>query len=805
MFDLGLGPRYTRQSDAILAQKAKIAQKRSSSVKFTSNTLIQKINIIKGLVDTYFKDTKDDYLLINSEELLTNYIEQSIKEGICAIDTETTGLDPIMDNIAGFSIYTPGLKSGYVPINHISYMTGQLLKNQISIDFIKEQFQRLIDHNVKFVFHNAKFDIRVIKNHIGLVLPAYWDTMVGAMILNENEPHGLKPLWDKYCSDTDQVSGDYETLFKGLPFTYVPPMIGYFYASADTKKTFDLYLFQKQFLDPEDCNFNKERYSGLSNIFRNVDMPMVDVLAEVEENGVCINEEFAIKLSDEYTQKLEGIKQKFQNICESYKDKIDSFRFAHQKSIKLSNPINIASPTQVAVLLYDILEIPPVNKKKPRDTGEDVLKELNLPITDVILEYRGAAKLLSTYINKLPAEVKPKTGRLHGRFSLTTAVTGRLASSDPNLQNIPSRKGKEIRKMFIPSPGGFVFISGDYSQQEPRILAQVSGDEHLIRAYMEGKDVYAWIASVAFNKPYEECLEFRPDGTVNKEGKERRAQIKAIVLGIMYSKGVDAIAQDLGITKKRAQEIYDTFFTAFPKVKLFVDQTQQKARDYGYVETLGGRKRRLPDMQLPKYEFSLIGNAPTNFNPLFDDDDDDSEVSFEVSPTDINYYTQKLNRAYGFQKMKIKEEARDKGILIKDNTMKIADAERQCVNAVIQGSAAVITKLAMIMIHKDKELRDLGYRTLLTVHDEINGECPYENRELVKQRVCKLMIDAAAQICSIPMKVDPCVEVAWSLECDDKFVNSLKEAYEKSKSIDQVSKDFYIDPVLVDKILNNKD
>lgn len=799
MFDLGLNLRYTRESDAILAQKAKVAQKRASAVKLTSNSLMEKVGIIKSLVDTYFKDTKDDYILITNNDDLINYFDHVINQGICAIDTETTGLDPIMDNIAGFSIYAAGLKSAYVPINHISYITGQLLDKQVSADIVKEQFERLVKNNVKLVFHNAKFDIRVIKNHLGIVLPAYWDTLIGAMILNENEPHGLKPLWDKYCSNTSETSGDYETLFKGLPFTYVPPTIGYYYAAGDTKKTFDLYLFQKPFLDSTDPNF-KECYSGISNIFRNVDMPMVDVLVQVEETGVCINEDFARKLSEEYTQKLDKIKQDFENLCESYKDKIDSFRFAHQRTVKLAETINIASPTQVAILLYDILGIAPVNKKKPRDTSEDTLKEINLPITEVILEYRTVAKLLSTYINKLPAEVKPKTGRLHGRFSLTTAVTGRLASSDPNLQNIPSRRGKEIRKMFVPSSNGYVFISGDYSQQEPRILAQVSQDEHLIQAYLEGKDVYAWIASVAFNKPYEECLEFRPDGTVNKEGKERRAQIKAIVLGIMYSKGVDAIAQDLGITKKQAQQIYDTFFNAFPKVKFFVDQTQQKARDFGYVETLGGRKRRLPDMQLPKYEFSLIGNAPTNFNPLFDEDD--SDVSFEVSAQDKQYYTQKLNRAYGFQRLKIKEEAREKGILIKDNTMKIADAERQCVNAVIQGSAAVITKLAMIMIHKDEILKDLGYHTLLTVHDEINGECPYENREEVKARVCKLMIDAAAQICSIPMKVDPCVEVAWSLECDDKLVQALEQAYEKCKSVEQVSKDFYIDKVLVQKILN---
>ena len=790
-----LGPRYTKESDAVLAQKAKVAKKATTRIKGSSNDIIQRIAMIKGLINQVFSDSLDKYEIIRDEAELINYFNKVIEVGEVSLDTETTSLDPITTTIAGFSMYLPNHPAVYVPLNHTSYVTGLKVQDQLDPEFVKGQFSRLVENKVKFIFHNAKFDIRVIFNQVGIRLKPYWDTMVAAGILNENEPKGLKPLWDKYCNSGESKGKvSYDNLFDGIPFTVVPITTGYIYAARDAEITYELYQFQKQFLDG-DCDIN---YKNLSNVYKKVEMPMISVLGGMEDRGITIDLKFGLELSEKYAIRLKEAEANFLTLLGSYQEKIQSFRFRNP-NIKLDDPINVGSPIQISTLLYDILELTSPERREPRGTGEAILKKLNLPITNAVLEYRGIAKLLSTYINKLPYEVKDKTGRLHGSYNQVTTVTGRLASSDPNLQNIPSRKGKEIRRMFVPKPG-YVFVSGDFSQQEPRILAYCSQDENMIQAYRDNKDIYAFMASITYRVPYDDCLEFRIDGTVNPEGKKRRASLKAITLGITYGKGVAAMAEDMGISVKEAQVIYDSFFKSFPKVKKFIEETQDKARRLGYVEMLMGRKRRLPDMQLPKYEFSLIGNKPRNFDPLFDGDD--SDISFEIEQGRKDYYSKLLDKTFSHRdRATIRESARVEGIGIKENSITIADAERQCVNSVIQGSAAIITKLAMIAIEDDPLLKEWDYKMLLSVHDEISGECPYEYRNEVKERICKLMIEAAADICGVPMTVDPCIEVAWTYELNNELLEDLRQAKQRLNSNELVSKEFHINNELLDKIL----
>lgn len=284
-------------------------------------------------------------------------------------------------------------------------------------------------------------------------------------------------------------------------------------------------------------------------------------------------------------------------------------------------------------------------------------------------------------------------------------------------------------------------------------------DPSMIKAYQEGKDLYAEIASLSFNTTYENCLEFRPDGTTNPEGKERRSQAKSILLGVLYGRGVPSIAEQLGTTTAKAQEIKDSVFVGFPAIEDFEQSSLRMAEEKGYVTTLWGRKRRLPDMTLPDYEFSWDEkHLPFSDDPLdFTDEDIPDEVPDEL----INKYMRKLKNCWGPNKRKVFDEARSEGICIIDNTKKIADASRQCVNARIQGSASDMTKLAMIKINNDKRLKELGFRILIPIHDELLVECPKENAKECAERFSQLMSEAPGEKFSIPISTDVEITEKW--------------------------------------------
>ena len=723
------------------------------------NNIILKIKAITELVNRELGAEKEKYQLIMDEGEFRRYMAHARKNGVLGLDTETDGLNWIDDQIAGVCIYTPDEKPAYVPINHINYITGAKVKGQIPKEVVAEELRNLQD--VKVYYHNAKFDIEECYWQLGVEgLIPYWDTMLGGFLLNENEPHNLKYLYEKYVVNSGKSANElatYEKLFEGMPFTRIPLEVAYLYAAKDPYMTYVLGKFQEQFLDSASPVYKGEKYDGLAYVFRNIEMPLIPAVANMESNGVKIDEDYAEELSVKYNKLLDKAQSHINDEYARLEPQLKTFKKKNPKGYaSLENPINVNSPKQLAILLYDVLGLKSPDKDKPRGTGEEIIETFKLPITKAILEYRGIFKLLSTYIEKLPAVVNQKTGKVHGSFNQYGAATGRFSSSDPNLQNIPSHN-KDIRKMFV-AENGWVLIGGDYSQQEPRCLAHFSGDENLIKAYNDGKDIYATIASMVYKLPYEDCLEFFPDGTTNPEGKKRRGNIKGVVLGIMYGRGAASIASELNISKKEAQNIIDEFFTMFPKVKAFVEQSIIMAKEFGYVTTICGRKRRLPDIQLPKYEFSYINNVAT-FNPFFDDDSI-TEVNTEVPEYLVQSYSALLNNTWKVsEKNNIKAKAKAEGIKIKDNGGFIAQAERQCVNARIQGSSADMTKLAIIHLYNNEELRQLQFKLLLTVHDEIIGTCPKENARRVRELIQETMIGASHL--KVPMKCDIEITEKW--------------------------------------------
>ena len=733
-------------------------------------TIKQKVEYAKDLSLQVFGNKLDKIELVTDPNRIEEYLHNTLKNGILAVDTETNGLDRIDGKIAGICLYTPGEKGIYIPVGHVSYMTNQPLKDNVDTWKMKWFFDVCNEHNVKYILHNAKFDMHILYWMIGVKIVPYWDTLIAGQLLNENEPHGLKVLYQKYCvrADEEQQVAKFNTLFNGIEFNSIPPSVGYMYAAFDPIMTYELYKFQEQYLDKENGKLcYRKGLERVAEVFRNIEMPLIEVVFDMEVQGVDIDTDLAKELKDKYTYYMNLAVDNFkaQIIELEVAGAFNELRVKHpDKYNKISElgdiKINIASNAQLVILFYDVLKLDP--PKGQRSVGEEQLKQLHHPLVDCILEYRGMSKLLSTYIEAIPNHIAKKDGKLHANFNQYGAKTGRFSSSDPNLQNIPSKTkklsdgtvidaGHDIRQMFIAGEGN-VIIGGDFSQQEPRCLAHMSQDENMINAYLHGKDLYATIASKLYNKPYEECKEFRPDGTVNPEGKQRRSSVKPILLGIMYGRGVNSIAEQMNITKEEAQQVINDFYKQFPKVKEFVEFAQENARTYGFVETAWGRKRRLPNMQLDPIEITIENpNLISTFNPLDFSSTENTEVSDEV----YYKYLRLMNRAYGREaKEKVKQQAKAEGYKLVDNGGYIADAQRQCVNSIIQGSAADMTKIAMIQIHRNKRLRELGYKLIIPVHDEVLGVCPRENAKEVRDILEYIMVHVVDGKFEIPMKTD---------------------------------------------------
>ncbi len=417
----------SRQQYVEALKKQREAERRSNNIGTISagrsaSNLQSTIQQIKLTTQTHLSKYIDQYSLITDEESAIKYFDSIIEYGMAAIDTETTGLDTMTCKIVGLCLYVPGLKPCYMPINHVGHVTKQRLGGQLTEQFLKTQLDRCSD--VKWIFHNAKFDIRVIRHTIGCDLKPYWDTMIAAKLLNENESAALKNLHLKYCESQDAKALTISTLFDNLNFALIPIDCAYLYAAGDAIKTWELYEFQKKYL-------YSGKLEGPRKVFEDIEMPLIPVLADMEDNGVYVDKEYAKSLQVKYHKLLEEAEKACYECISKYQDQIDMYKRLTPNH-KLSDPINLSSPTQIAILLYDILELKPkTHKDMGRATGEQVLLLIDHEFPQLLLKYREMAKLISTYVDKLPAIVNPEDGRIHCGFNAYGAATGRLSSQDP--------------------------------------------------------------------------------------------------------------------------------------------------------------------------------------------------------------------------------------------------------------------------------------------------------------------------------------------------------------------------------------
>ena len=734
----------------------------------------------------YEKDTQ----VIYSRTDLHNYIDCAIANGDISIDTETNkSLDPLTCKLVGPCIYTKGQKQAYIPLCHVDE-DGHLLASQLTTQDIHDEFERLVLNNTKNIFHNASFDVRVIQCTCKVELPIYWDTQIGARILNENESAKLKDQYHLHV-DATQETYNIEGLFGSVDYEQVPPEVFALYSAADPMETYRLYEYQLS-------QFQKEENSKLFRVFREVEIPLIKVVKDMELRGIEIDQEYAKRLSEKYHKQIDDYQVKIDAELNKLKPQIDAWRLTQDANIKITKgnklqkskneqlewPINLESPTQLAILVYDVLKSPAIDRSKPRGTGEEILEQMPFEICKLINARKKLLKLVRDFVDALPKEVN-YDNRIHCSFNQCGTDTGRFSSTDPNLQQIPSH-AKDVRLIFK-ARDGYKLVGNDYKAQEPRLTAFMSQDENMLKAYEEGKDLYAVIASLSFGVPYEKCLEFNPITHEKQvDGKERRTQAKAILLGVTYGRGAASVGEQLGKTKEQAQEIIDNFFDAFPKVKKWIDNTHKKVKQVGYVEDWMGRRRRLPDILLPMYEFkSLVSTDDIkNFNPFIGCEDRTDE-SFNLKVA--SYKAQLSKVRYTKQIFEVIDKARKDDVEIKCNSNRIAQAERQSVNAIIQGGAATLTKLAMINIDNDEVLNRLGFKLLVTIHDEVLGECPAENSDEVAERLKKVMVDTAKPYMNVPMDGDYYNVYNWyfdeyQAEILKEFDNYLKSGLTKDEA-----------------------
>lgn len=430
----------------------------NKQLKSKALTLEERLNIITENVYKILGKQQHNTIVIKSRDQLHSYIDQAIQTGFLALDTETNNtLDYINCRLIGPCLYVPGQKQAYVPLNHVDYKTGERLSWQLTEQDVREELQRVKDANIKIIFHNYKFDYQVIKTTCHIEVPAYWDTMIGAKMIDENEKASLKKLYCKYI-DITQEKYDIEHLFdaKYVQYAQVDPEIFALYAATDSMMTYKLYEYQKQILETD-------TYKGMYGIFKNIEMPIINIVADMEYRGIGINQAYAKKLSEKYHKQQDELNNQLQIELQNIMPKVAVWRLTPEAQIKdgkktrneiLEDPINLDSPKQLAILLFDILKFPEGLGKTvydtPRGTGSNILeilaKDYNFKLGKLLAEKKGLDKLINTFIDALPQQVNIKDGKIHCAFNQLGAIA-RFSSSNPNLQNIPS-SDKSIRPMF---------------------------------------------------------------------------------------------------------------------------------------------------------------------------------------------------------------------------------------------------------------------------------------------------------------------------------------------------------------------
>ena len=591
---------------------------------------------------TRLEDLKYDYQLLDNEEKIAEFIQNILTKEIFSLDTETTGTDPITAELVGMSFSYAENQAVYIPVPKDRKKTQKIL------NLLKPVFEN--EHAVK-VGQNIKYDMLVLSNYGVQIKGKLFDTMIAHYVLQPELRHNMDYLAEIYLKyqtiHIDELIGPKGKGQKNM--RDLSPTEVYKYACEDA----DVTLKLKALLEKE------MQESGVTELFEQIEMPLVPVLAYMERNGVRIDTEALKESSRHFTARMQQIETE-----------------VHQLA---GVEFNIASPKQVGEVLFDRLKI--VEKPKKTKTGqyitsEEVLESLKgkHEIVGKILEHRGLKKLLGTYIDALPQLINPATGHIHTSFNQTVTATGRLSSSNPNLQNIPIRNedGKEIRKAFIPDDG-CEFFSADYSQIELRIMAHLSGDPHMIEAFQKEQDIHAATAAKIYKEELSEVT------------REQRSKAKTANFGIIYGISVFGLAERLNVDRKEAKELIDGYFSNYPDVKRYMDESIQVAREKGYIETIFNRKRYLPDIN--------SRNA--------------------------------VVRGY---------------------------AERNAINAPIQGSAADIIKVAMVRIYKRFMEEGIRSKMILQVHDELNFSVLPEEKEKVQQIVISEMEGAYKM--KVPLRAD---------------------------------------------------
>jgi len=586
------------------------------------------------------QDTEHQYHLVTSDNEKKSLIEQLLQQKEFCFDTETDGLEVFNSNIIGLSFSFKAHEGYYVPINH---------KEELAL------FKPVFESNGLKIAQNLKFDMQVLASQGIAVCPPYYDTMLAHYIIEPDKRHNMDDLSRQYLK-YDPVS--IETLIgkKGknqLNMANIEVEKVAEYAAEDADVTFQL----KTVLNPLLIEQNGEK------LFQEVEMPLVSVLASMEREGIRINSNFL----NEYSLKLGSEIVLTENRI---------YELAGEK-------FNIASPLQLGKILFEKLQLDPKAKKTKTgqyQTGEDVLQKLSSKsdIVKDILEFRGLQKLKSTYVDALPALVNQNTGRIHTTFNQSIAATGRLSSTNPNLQNIPIRteQGREVRKAFIPRNEDYLLLSADYSQIELRVIASISEDEGMMDAFSKNIDIHSATASKVFGVPIEEV------------SKEQRYKAKSVNFGLIYGQGAFGLSENLGISRGEAKDIIDNYFVQFPGIRNYMERVKEKAKQDGFVETIMGRRRYLRD----------------------------------------------INSA---------------------NATVRAFAERNAINAPIQGTAADMIKLAMIRVDKRMRQEQLRSKMLIQVHDELLFDVHKEELDVMVELVKYEMENAML------LKVPVIAEAGW--------------------------------------------
>ena len=583
-----------------------------------------------------------EYKLIENETEAKELADFLLTNEIFSLDTETTSIEALDAKLVGLSFSTEDFRAWYVPVSRETEKAKKIL-----------EIFRPVYENPKIlkVGQNLKYDLTVLANYDIHLSGPLFDTMLAHYLIQPELRHNMDYLAEIYLNyktiHIEELIGPKGRGQKNMGD--LEPKDIYKYACEDADVTLRLMKPLAEEL----------RKNSLEEVFQNIEMPLMPVLARMERNGVVLDTETLKEVENDFTARLQTLEK-------------DIYELA-------GHEFTINSPRQVGEVLFGELKLSEKVKKTKSgqySTSEEVLRDLHSkhPIVQKILDYRGLKKLLSTYVEALPKLINPATGHIHTSFNQAVTATGRLSSSNPNLQNIPVRgeDGREIRKAFIPEAGE-IFFSADYSQIELRIMAHLSGDEHMIEAFNAGHDVHAATAARIFHKDIKDI------------SKDERRKAKTANFGIIYGISAFGLAERMDVSRTEAKELIDSYFEMYPKIKEYIAKAVDTAREKGYIETEFGRRRYLPDIN--------SRNA--------------------------------VVRGY---------------------------AERNAVNAPIQGTAADIIKIAMIRVQQRLDAEGCKARMMLQVHDELNFSVPTDEFDKVKRIVIEEMQGAYKM--SVPLEAD---------------------------------------------------